>query len=50
MEKRLCLTSFWVVLPVCGAGGLCLLFIFARFSPLSWLPYFKWMASFFAKG
>jgi hypothetical protein len=29
MEKRLCLTLFWIVLPVCGAGRLCLLDIFA---------------------
>jgi hypothetical protein len=31
MEKRFCLTSFWIGLPVCGAGGLCLFDIFAPF-------------------
>jgi hypothetical protein len=31
MEKRLCLTSCFFALPVCGAGGLCLLDGFAPF-------------------
>jgi hypothetical protein len=37
MEKHFCLTSFWVILPVCGAGGLCLMDGFAPFGFLSHL-------------
>jgi TM2 domain-containing membrane protein YozV len=35
MEKRLCLTSFWFGLPVCGMGAFCLLDGFAPFGFLS---------------
>jgi hypothetical protein len=50
MEKRLCLTSFLIGLPIRGAGGLCLLDGFALSSLISWTSNLKPMISLLAKG
>jgi hypothetical protein len=50
MEKRLCLTACFFVLPVCGAGGLCLFDIFAPFGFLSRLQIIACLIYFLSTG